>query len=261
MEDISRQGAKVTDQPFDEALAEYWRGEFDDSIATLARRGDSLKEYDYALLGLALAQARRWPEADRTTTALATASLAAGGRGKAFYADYLGEMVRIALLQGPKMTETAGRYLKALENTDKSHPAYVQGIAALMQRNGQTKETERIVGNYIGIAPGDLDLADLRLMLFELYQSTGQPTSGLLADAQRAPVRNIAGIVDLLDYYDLRPALKKLTYEGDMFEIKGRLENFGLTDSRTEDGGQPVVDESQIVPSGTVIKGESGDLH
>jgi hypothetical protein len=257
MEDISRQGAKLKDQPFDEALSEYWRGEFDDSIATLARRGDSLKEYDYALLGLALAQARRWPEVDRTTQSLATVALSPGGRGKQFYADYLGEMVRIALLQGPRMTETAGRYLKALENLDKGHPAYIAGIAALMQRNGQTSETERMVRSYIDISPGDLDLADLRLMLFELYQSTGQPTNALIADAQREPVRNIAGIVDLLDYYDLRPALKKLSYEGDMFEIKGRLSNFGLTDQRPGGEGAAPVDESDIVESGTVIKGES----
>lgn len=257
MDDIAHQGRNLQGQAFDEALSLYWRGEYADALASLARRGDAVTEFDYALRGLALAQERRWPEVDETTEVLARKALSSGGRGKGFYADYLGELVSIALLQGPKMQEVAARYLKALEATDRNHPAYVRGIAALMQRTGKTTETQKVLENYISIAPDDADVADLRLMLFELYQDTGRPTATLIADAQRAPVLNIAGYVDLVDYYNLRAALGDVKFNGEFFEIKGPLEGLSLPENRPDSDYTDGVEDQQ--QSG-VIKGEKSDF-
>jgi hypothetical protein len=259
MDDIARQGRNLPGQPYDEALSFYWRGEFADALASLARRGDSVTEFDYALRGLALAQERRWPEVDETTELLARKALSSTGRGKGFYGDYLGELVSIALLQGPKMQEVAARYLKALEATDRSNPAYVRGIAALMQRTGKTVDTQRVLENYINIAPDDADLADLRLMLFELYQNTGRPTTTLIAEAQRGPVLNIAGYVDLVDYYDLRAALGQVKFEGDFMEIKGQLDFFGM-DERPADPDDVQQPEEPAITQGGVVKGEKSDF-
>jgi len=259
IDDLARQGRKMPDRPFDPALQYYWQGQYDDALAAISRRGDAIDEFDLALSGLALAQARRWAEADKATDQLAHVSLSATGRGKAFYADYLGEMVRIALLQGPKIGDVAERYLKALENVDRSHPDYVAGIAALMQRGGQLKQTQQVLENYIGIAPGDVDLADLRLMLFELYQAGGQSTTALLADAQRGPVRNIAGYVDLVDYYDLRPALAKVNEVGDMFELSGGpLDQLVLPDQVAPPDGSAAAaasDDTDDQPQSFTVKG------
>ncbi|MDQ3022818.1 MAG: hypothetical protein M3R04_00310 [bacterium] len=261
MEDISRQGRKRPEQVYDEALMAYWRGEFDDALLQLSSRGASIGEFDYALLGLALAQQRRWPEVDGVTERLARKSLSPSGRGKQFYADYLGEVARIALLQGRRMNEVAGRYLKALEATDKGHPAYVEGIAELMVRGGQTAEVESMLERQIDLAPGDVDLMRYFTKLFTLYQSSGRSTSMLLADASEGPLHNIGGYVDMLDYYDLRPALTDLQYQGEnTIDVSGGpLDSFGLPDAR-QNNEPPKMEQINEVFEGGVVKGESSDL-
>ena len=91
-------------------------------------------------------------------------------------------------------------------------------------------------------------------MLFELYQNTGQPTTQLIADAQRGPVHNIAGYVDLIDYYDLRSALGNVELESEFFPIKGPLDHLSLPESRPDSDyqGQEVVQ-----PESGIIKGTS----
>ena len=92
---------------------------------------------------MALAQERRWIEVDENTEILARKALSPTGRGRDFYAGYLGELVNIALLQGKPKQEVATRYLAALDATaGRNHPAYVRGITAVMQRTGKTTESK-----------------------------------------------------------------------------------------------------------------------
>jgi hypothetical protein len=260
IESLAGQGGKRPEQPFDEALMAYWQGDFAAALTQLSARSN-LGEFDYALLGLALAQERRWPEVDNVTRRLHDKSLSASGRGKQFYADYLGEVIRIAFLQGPHLTQVAARYLKALEALDRGHPVYIEGLAELLLRGGNTDRAAALLERGIEHAAADANLTLAFNRLYELYTSRGKSTTALLADASRGPLHNVGAYVDLVDYYDLRPALAELEYEGEeTFTVKGQLNFFGVDERAVDPNAPPAPDFAEPVFEGGVIKGTQSDL-
>jgi tetratricopeptide (TPR) repeat protein len=208
LDDLSMQGQRMSGVPFDEALQFFWQGDFGNCLRILeTRKYGGFNDRDMAMLGLALAQERRWPETDAYSQELAR-------RGYPHTADYYAELVRIAL--GQKNDEIFQRYLKALEAVDRTHPGYALGVANLYFRLGDANKGRDVLEAAMRRSATVLnDLSAVRLALYELYSQSGEGNemTRLIADAKDGPIINLNGLADLVDYVDLRSALAKVVAE------------------------------------------------
>ncbi|MCH7472950.1 hypothetical protein IIA79_08375 [bacterium] len=199
---LAVQGQLRPDQPFDDALLHYWRGEFTACLNVLDRRQRAgLSDEDLALLGLALAQEERWPDVDKFTPLLE-------GRNTPFFADYLAEVLTITSYQHYPGIET--NYLRALEDVEPNHPVCITGKARLLARLGDLAQAKQILEDYLANQQyGEHDPAVPRLALFKLYSASGNTVGRdeLIRDAASGPIMNLAGLVDLIDYQDLSSAM------------------------------------------------------
>lgn len=216
--------------PFDDALLYYWQGEFALCLQVLAAKEDQvgilgLADLDLVLTGLVLAQQRRWIEADRI-------SLAIDSRGSDLLADYLCEMARIAGYQG--LLEVEGTYLMALEVANADHPGYIAGVAGMLRRKGELAEAQRVLETYLR-RPHDLsvNLLEPSRALYSLYLATTDHAGmeWLIAASLKAPLINLLGYANLVDYWDLSNALVEVIPEERerILMPKELLDRFGVT--------------------------------
>lgn len=200
---LSQQRSSASGLPFSEARQYYWQGDFEACLGALAGHDtNSMTPSELAMLTISLAQENRWPESDHFIAGLA-------GTSRNFYADCLAELAWVALYQGH--TDIAARFLKALEQTDRSHPALLTALATLTIRSGDKDGARRILDQYLaGGSSSRRDLAAPRLKLFGLYFERGdQAGCNQLLDAAAAPpLTDLAAYVDLADYTNFDLAIR-----------------------------------------------------
>lgn len=224
--DLSEQGNLMPERMFDEALAYYWQGDYSACLRTMEGRSN-FSDAQLAMLGLALAQTKRWPEVDRITVELEH-------RQAAFFADYLAELVTIARFQ--RFFEIAQTYLLALQVTDKQHPGYAANLAALYALQGDSVRAEQLLQSYLSDQAGrGRDLSQPRLELYTLYfqRSNTLGCEELARAAQAEPLANLQGVVQLLDFIDFSAALTDVPLEEhDRIQAPEEpLEGLGLPDA------------------------------
>ena len=227
LEDQAQLESEIT---FDDALMNYWRGEYTLCLQELAAKEQKLglarlSDFDLVLTGLVLAQQRRWAEADAISVVISQ-------RESGLLADYLYELAKTAGYQGlPQVQES---YLQALEVANPDHPGYIAGIARLLRQHGEPAEAQRVLETYLRRphVPG-VDLLEPSGELFSLYQAQGDQAGmeWLTTASRKSPLKNLLGYANLVDYWELDQALVDVEPEssaGIPFP-KELLEHFGIT--------------------------------
>jgi hypothetical protein len=231
--DLAEQGHLVPDRPFDEALCYYWQGDFNACLRAMEGRS-AFSDEQLALLGLALAQVKRWSDADRATVELER-------RHVPFLADYLAELVGIARFQ--RFYDVAQTYLLALQVTDDKHPGYATNLSAMQVLAGDVDGAIRTLEGYLTQqVHSGRDLGAPRAALYELYAQSGNKAGcdRLVADALAEPHHDLSGLVPLVDYVDLSASMSDVpAEERDRIKAPSQpLDNIGFSE-----GNVPVPDE------------------
>jgi len=235
LDDLDAQGNLLPDKPFDEGLAYYWEGDYGACLRVMENR-QNFSDTQLAMLGLALAQVKRWPEVDRTTVELER-------RKVPFLADYLSELVKIARFE--RFDEIANVYLLALQVTDKDCPGYAANLAAMYVLSGDTARAEQLLEDYLSKhAASERNLSEPRLTLFTLYHQRANQAGceQLLKDAQAGMQSDLNGLVQLLDFVDYSAAMTDVPLApSDRIKApKKPLEGFGQPE-------QPPIDPEEGV--------------
>lgn len=225
IEDLADQGRMFEDRPYDEALQYFWQGDWSGVLRVTQARGQyGLTDLESALVGLALAHEKRWPEVDRVTLDLEQ-------RGAPFFTDYLWELAKIAYDHG--FTDIANTRVLALEALDPRHPGHAVGHSRLLRAMGETEQGEQVLERYL-LDPGNAgrNLSEPRLELYSLYYKRANLSgcSQLVEDALRAPVTDLLAYVRLLDFVDLSTALADVPMDssGRIPAPERPLETFGV---------------------------------
>lgn len=228
LDDLGAQARLMPGVPFDEALQYYWQGDYLGLLRIMdIRRNLGMSDNDYALLGLALAHEKRWPEVDRVTVELER-------RGWPLLADFLWELNKIAEVQGfTEIDGIANQRLLALEAIDTNHPGYIAGLARLLRRTGQEQQAVHVLGNYVfNPVNADIDLSEPRWELYQMrYHKADQIGCDQLIESARAgPILNLLGYVQLVDFIDYSTALTDvpIDHSGRMKVPEYPLETFGV---------------------------------
>ena len=222
--DLEDQAERIPDRPADLVLQYYWQGDYSGVLRIMeARSGSGYTDYDAAVIGISLAQEGRWPESDSVTEELSK-------RNPGFLADYHWELCQIANRQG--YPEIAGRHLLTIEQLDRYHPGYVLGLYRLLNQSGEPEKARRLLENYVLQPQPGRDLHEPRYELFQLYyreaDQIGQDR--LVRDSLSAPVLDLLGYVELIDYHDLSLALTEIPLDtsGRLVAPKHPLEVFDV---------------------------------
>jgi len=228
LDDLGAQARLLPGVPFDEALQYYWQGDYLGVLRIMdTRRNLGMSDNDYALLGLALAHEKRWPEVDRATVELER-------RGWPLLADFLWELSKIADGQGfTEIDGIANQRLLALEAIAPNHPGYIAGLAKLLRRTGQEQQAIQVLEDYVfNPANADIDLSEPRWELYQMrYHKADQIGCDQLIEAARTgPILNLLCYVQLLDFIDYSTALTDVPVDrsGRMTVPEYPLETFGV---------------------------------
>jgi hypothetical protein len=165
------------------------------------------EEADLAMLGISLANVKRWPEADKVTAQL-------GNAGYRYIGDYLYELVKTAEYQG--LEQVVPVQLKALEHFDPGHPGLAAGKARLLRAAGQNASAEQLLRAYLrSKANSGLDLTPVRYELYSLLfsQSETAACNQLVREALQDHGGNLRGFVALADFIDYRGAYTDIPLE------------------------------------------------
>ena len=203
--ELEQQHDLAPDTPWDEARMYFFQGDYTAVVRIMTDRlTQTSNPDDLAMLGIALAHKKRWPEADGVTIQLE--KLAPN-----YFTDYLYEMFQIALYQGHP--NVASAYLKVLEIEDRTQPGFAAGTAELQSRAGQNAEAKSTLEKYLSAhASSERDLQPARFQLFRIYYAAGNIAGceQLMREALRGPVVRIANYTDLADYTDLSSSLSDI---------------------------------------------------
>ncbi len=206
IEDFGRQ-SNVKDRPFDEALMYFYQGQYKACLRILdGRKSVGYGPVDLGMMGLALANERRWPNADRCTEALMQ-------QKAPFLPEYLASLVEIARYQG--FSDIAAMQLKKLEALAPKSPEFSAELANLLIETGDTAGAERVLERCLNShSINSSSLSNARRLLYSLYQSRAyyDGCRDLIRDSA-SPLLDLMGYVDLLDYQDLSSALKDVELE------------------------------------------------
>jgi hypothetical protein len=197
IDDLSNQVRKAPQAEGDEALMDFWQGDFAAALRLLeGRQRGGLSAAELALLGLSLANQRRWPEADKVTAAL-------GGHKYASIGDYLYELTKIAEYQG--VSPAFAVQIKALEHFDPGHPGLYAAMSRVLRHANKPLDAEALVLQALGRARAtNRDTLPLEL---ELYDLAGQGNDSATQDelcrkALQSHGGNLHRFVALADYLD-----------------------------------------------------------
>jgi hypothetical protein len=198
--ELGRQFSRVEGRASDRSLMYFWQGDFAACLGELAPRQQSgLSDLDCAMAGLAMAHEKRWRDVDKVSIDLER-------RKAPFLAEYIGQLVQIADMQG--YPDIASPYMKALATIGAGSPVYATLYAEALERRGKALDAEKVLEQYLAAHPGGSVNAQPRLKLYELYTRRGNTAScaQLEKDALAAPVTDLLGYVQLADYFDLSAA-------------------------------------------------------
>jgi hypothetical protein len=211
IDDLAAQGRLMPELKYDDALLAYWQGDFNLVLRLLNQRlGDSLAQYsdeEAALLGIALAGQRRWPEADKVTAALAQ-------RHPAFIGDYAYELVKVAEYQ--QLPQVVTIQLRNLQGLDPGHPGLTAALSRVLLRNGQVPQAESMLVHYLNSNNSAArEMLPVRFQLYGIYSAGGDTAAmaRLSQEALNSHSGSLRGFVDLADYLDLHGAFRDIPLE------------------------------------------------
>lgn len=208
LDDLAAQSRFVKDRPNDDALLAFWQGDFNLVVRLIGARPEaSRRGLDLAMLGIALAQLRRWPEADRITGVLAE-------NRYEYLGDYAAELLKVA--ESQKLPPVIEIQLKALERFDPGHPMLEAALSRVLLRGGQSAQAEGRLLSYLSRnATSGRDLGPVRLQLYELYNQTADQAGmdRLVKAAMTGHGGYLRGFVALADYLDFRGAYTDVPLE------------------------------------------------
>jgi hypothetical protein len=197
IDDLAAQGRLVRSLPNDDALLAFWQGDYFLVTRLLEmRQAANLSATDYAMLGLAFAHQRRWPEADQQTSRLAKLNYPEIG-------DYCTELVKIAEYQ--KLPQVVEIQLRALEYLAPAHPGLTAALARVLLRASQPAQAEALLSSYLNRESGSSrDLAPARLELFSIYHASNNQTGmeRLIRDELSSHSGSLRCFVAMADYID-----------------------------------------------------------
>ena len=206
IEDFAQQ-SNVPGRPFDEALMYFYQGNYKACLRILdARKANGYGPIDFGMMGLALANERRWPQSDRCTEVLMQQQVP-------FLAEYLGQLVEIARYEG--FPEIAAAQLRKLETVAPSSPQFAAELATLMLETGDNQGAEKVLERSLNGKSSNLPaLSPPRRVLFGLYQSRAyfDGSEDLIRDSG-SPLLDLAGYMDLVDFQDLSAAMQNVELE------------------------------------------------
>ncbi len=221
--ELGRQFSRLEGRAADRSLLYFWQGEFAACLGELAPRQQAgLSDLDCAMAGLAMAYEKRWRDVDKMTIDLER-------RKAPFLADYIGQLVQIADIQGHP--DIASLYMQALAAAGASSPAYATLYAESLERRGQGPDAERALEQFLSTHRAGSANAAPRLKLFELYSRRGNTSScaQLEKDALDAPLTDLLGYVQLADYFDLSAARVPIRSDDNGMQAPSKpLDVFGI---------------------------------
>jgi hypothetical protein len=225
MEDFALQ-SRVKGVPFDDALMYFFQGDYAACLRVLKGR-DLNTNLDIGMLGLALANERRWPESDKYTEELFK-------RRVDFLGEYVGMLVTVARNQG--LAEIAALQLKKLEAYNAQDPVFVAELARLMvaadDPGGAKRLLERNLFSYSNFEP---QLSAGTLLLFELYRNNLDDAGcQRLVNFAAQPLLDLSAYAGMADYFDLSAALEDVRLDLDTIPYPEQpLDNFFMPGAPT----------------------------
>jgi tetratricopeptide (TPR) repeat protein len=233
IEDFAKQ-SRMKGVPFDDALMYFFQGEYAACLRIMKGR-ELRSNIDVAMVGLALAGERRWPESDKYTEELFK-------RRADFLGEYVSMLINIARSQG--FVDIAASQLKKLESADPKNPYFVAELARLMVHAddpaGAKRLLERCIYGYSTFSP---ELGPASQLLFDLCRKN-LDTAGCerLTNFARQPMSDLQAYASLADFYDLSSAMLDVERDLDTIPYPDQpLENLVLPGTNIDPNAHDVV--------------------